>query len=168
MKWEIDHHSTLQRRKAFSLCPISLYPSHVPSIPLLCPSHISSTAPPPPVCFYFSSPPVKWDLKTKFDFFFLDPLLLFSCRFSFHNSILSQHDHHFTSITVFMTRQAFLSISTSTSSATPLEAGSQISTADKDGQFKAKCSNGLSPLIVHPDAYYFTQLCYGGFDTQRL
>ena len=123
---------------------------------------------PPPVCFYFSSPPVKWDLKTKLDFFFLDPLLLFSCRFSFHNSILSQHDHHFTSITVFMTRQAFLSISTSTSSATPLEAGSQISTADKDGQFKAKCSNGLSPLIVHPDAYYFTQLCYGGFDTQRL
>lgn len=143
------------------------------SLPFTCSLHPTPLSlwyfpllPPPSLfLFQFSSSKIRFLDKIRF---FVDPLLFFSCRFSFQNLILSQHNHHFTSITVVMTRRPFLSISTSTSSASPLEASSQISTADKDGQFKAKCSNGLSALIVHPDTYYFTQLCYGGFDAQRL
>lgn len=153
-------------RKTFSLCPIRVFTLHMFSsshsfVPLIFP-----LLPPPSLfLFQFSSSKIRFLDKIRF---FVDPLLFFSCRFSFQNFILSQHNHHFTSITVVMTHRPFLSISTSTSSASPLEASSQISTADKDGQFKAKCSNGLSALIVHPDTYYFTQLCYGGFDAQRL
>lgn len=142
------------------------------SLPFTCSLHPTPLSlsyfpycPPSLFLFQFSSSKIRFLDKIRF---FVNPLLFFSCRFSFQNLILSQHNHHFTSITVVMTRRPFLSISTSTSSASPLEASSQISTADKDGQFKAKCSNGLSALIVHPDTYYFTQLCYGGFDAQRL
>ena len=157
MKWE-KHFLFVPSESLPFTCSLHPTPLSLSCFPYCCP-------PPSLFLFQFSSSKIRFLDKIRF---FVDPLLFFSCRFSFQNSILSQHNHHFTSITVVMTHRPFLSISASTSSASPLEASSQISTADKDGQFKAKCSKGLSPLIAHPDTYYFTQLCYRVFDAQRL
>lgn len=121
----------------------------------------------------FPFPVLKWYFSVKFDqsssssIHFLSFIYFFLFRFS---PLFFFHHFNIAAVrTCLSFLFPFLSSTFSTSSIRPLEASSQISTADKGGPLEAECSNSPSPLVVHSVAPSFTtSLCCRAFNAQKL